>query len=107
MNQRRRLAYRDDRIRARTKRVREVLELPALEPAADDRDDAAVKTLERASRGRDVRRLRVVDEPHALNLRHLLERMFETAEPFNRALHGRRWHTGHASQRRRGQHIAE
>ena len=43
-------------------------QVAALEPAADDRHESRLKALDRTARRLDVRRLRVVDEPDAVDV---------------------------------------
>ena len=63
--------------RARRQRLAQVREVPALEPAAEDHDQARREALDGAERRLDVGGLRVVHEPHAAELGHRLERVLE------------------------------
>ena len=64
-----------------TQRRGQLTEVAALVAAADDRDQAGVHALDRPARRLDVGRLRVVDEPHAVDLAGQLHRVLEAVEP--------------------------
>ena len=81
-----RLADGDDRRPARSPAARSrSAKVAALEAAAENDDDALAEALDGAPRRLDVGGLRVVDEPHAADLGHRLERVLEAGESFDRA----------------------
>ena len=84
------LADRHDRAAARAQRRAQRAEVAALEAAAEDHDHPSSKLSIARARRLDVGRLRVVDEPHAADRRHRLERVLEAGEPLDRARHRRR-----------------
>ena len=82
--QRPRLANRHDRLRPALQRLAQQPQVAALEAAADDRHQSAIEALDRSQRRLDVGRLRVVHEPHAVDLGDELHRVLEAAERLDR-----------------------
>ena len=66
---------------------------------------AGVEALDRVQRRVDVRRFRVVDEPHAADLGHELHRVLEAVKRIDRGRHRRRRGARDRADRRRRHHV--
>ena len=91
-----------------TQRRGQLTEVAALVAAADDRDQAGVHALDRPPRRLDVGRLRVVDEPHAVDRRRPIS--IACSRPVNagdRRVIACRRRAGGPADRRRGHHVAQ